>query len=99
MKNGYFANKMNEIVNIERQIKGKAQLITDNLDKMSVTRLKKVCEEIHKLCDKAIEKLQELADKSPDRLQARCLDDEGQLILYLQTNNYIVLRDLNMKKD
>ena len=99
MKNGYFANKMNEIVNIERQIKEKGQMIVDNLDKMSPARLKKVCEEIHKLCDQAIEKLQELNDKGPDRLQARCIDDEGQMILYLQTNNYIVLRDLNMKKD
>ena len=99
MKNGYFANKMNEILNIERQINSKGQLISDNLDKMSTTRLKKVCEETHKLCDKAIEKLQELNDKGPDRLQARCIDDEGQLILYLQTSNYVVLRDLNMKKD
>ena len=99
MKNGYFANKMNEILNIERQINSKGQLISDNLDKMSTTRLKKVCEEIHKLCDKAIEKLQELADKGPDRLQARCIDAEGQLILHLQTSNYVVLRDLNMKKD
>ena len=99
MKNGYFANKMNEIVNIERQIKGKGQLISDNLDKMSPSRLKKVCEEIHKLCDKAIQKLQELTEKGPDKLQARCIDDEGQLILHLQTNNYVVLRDLNMKKD
>lgn len=99
MKNGYFANKMNEIVNIERQIKGKGQMIGNNLDKMSPARLKKVCEEIHNLCDKAIQKLQELVDKGPDRLQTRCIDDEGQLILYLQTSNYIVLRDLNMKKD
>ena len=99
MKNGYFANKMNEIVNIERQIKGKGQMIVDNLDKMSPARLKKVCEEIHKLCDKAIQKLQDLAEKGPDRLQARCIDDEGQLILNLQTSNYVVLRDLNMKKD
>lgn len=99
MKNGYFANKMNEIVNLERQIKGKGQMISDNLDKMSPARLKKVCEEIHKLCDKAIEKLQELNDKGPDKLQARCIGDEGQLILNLQTSNYVVLRDLNMKKD
>ena len=99
MKNGYFANKMNEIVNIERQIKGKGQLISDNLDKMSPARLKKVCEEIHKLCNKAIQKLQELTEKGPDKLQARCIDDEGQLILHLQTSNYVVLRDLNMKKD
>ena len=61
--------------------------------------LKKVCEEIHKLCDKAIQKLQELTEKGPDKLQARCIDDEGQLILHLQTSNYVVLRDLNMKKD
>lgn len=99
MKNGYFANKMNEIVNIERQINSKGQLISDNLDKMSTTRLKKVCEEIHKLCDKAIQKLQGLTEKGPDRLQARCIDEEGQLILYLQTSNYVVLQDLNMKKD
>ena len=99
MKNGYFANKMNEIVNIERQIKGKGQMIVNNLDKMSPARLKKVCEEIHKLCDKAIQKLQDLNEKGPDRLQTRCIDDEGQLILNLQTSNYVVLRDLNMKKD
>lgn len=99
MKNGYFANKMNEILNIERQINSKGQMISDNLDKMSPARLKKVCEEIHKLCDKAIQKLQDLTEKGPDRLQARCIDDEGQLILNLQTSNYVVLRDLNMKKD
>ena len=99
MKNGSFANKMNEILNIERQINSKGQMISDNLDKMSPARLKKVCEEIHKLCDKAIQKLQDLTEKGPDRLQARCIDDEGQLILNLQTSNYVVLRDLNMKKD
>lgn len=99
MKNGYFANKMNEIINIERQIKGKGKTIEDNIDTMSKARLEKICYSVCKLCDKAIEKLQDLNAQNPDKLQAKCIETEGKFILNLQTNNYIVLRDLTKKKN